>query len=117
MKAIAIKMKSYTDGVNIVNNNNIEERIFKTVIFSGIVLALFYMLILGNMVFNIIERKSLEADARTLSNEVGNLELQYLSMSNKIDLNFSYALGFKETKTKFATRKSLGSIKVANNEI
>ena len=117
MKAIAIKMKSYTNGVNIVNNNNIEERIFKTVIFSGIALALFYMLILGNMVFNIIERKSLEADARTLSNEVGNLELQYLSMSNKIDLNFSYALGFEETKTKFAIRKSLGSIKVANNEI
>jgi hypothetical protein len=38
-------------------------------------------------------------------------------MSNKIDLGFSYSLGFKEAKTKFATRKSLGSIKVVSNEI
>lgn len=117
MTALAIKMKNYTAGVNIVNNNNIEQRMLKTLLFFAGMLILFYVLILGNMVLNIIERKSLEADARTLGNEVGNLELQYLSMANKIDLNYSYALGFKETKTKFATRKSLGSIKVVSNEI
>ena len=117
MKTITQKMKSYTNGVVIVNNNNIEQKIFKILFGFGGALILFYILILSNMVFNIIERKTLEADARVLGNEVGNLELEYLSMSNKIDLNLSYSLGFKEAKTKFATRKSLGSIKVVNNEI
>ena len=117
MRTLAIQMKSYTNKVNIVNNNNMNQRIFNIIFSFGIVLVLFYVLILGNMVFNIIERKSLEADARVLGNEVGNLELQYLSMSNKVDLNFAYSLVFKETNTKFATRKALGSIKVANNEI
>ena len=48
--------------------------------------------------FNIVERKALEGRALTLSNEVGNLELEYLSVSQKVDLNLAYSLGFKETK-------------------
>ena len=106
-------------GVSIINNN-IEGLILNVVLWSFTALALWYVLILGNMVSNIVQRRTLEADARTLSNEVGDLELVYLSMSNNIDLTLSYSLGFKETKAKFATRKSLGSlgnIKLAKNAI
>lgn len=82
-------------------------------------LALLYVLLLGNMVRNIVERRSLETGMRALSSEVGNLELAYLSASNSVDLNFSHSLGFKETKTIYATRKSLGfgNVKVLQNEI
>ena len=80
-------------------------------------LGLFYVLILGSMIFDITERKSLEARARTLSNEVLNLELTYLDISNKVDLTLAESLGFKETKANFATRKSVGSIKFAKNEL
>jgi hypothetical protein len=58
-----------------------------------------------------------EADARKLSNEVLELELTYLDKSNKIDFALAESLGFKETKANFATRKSLGSIKFAKNEL
>ncbi len=80
-------------------------------------LGLFYVLILGSMTFNIIERKSLEANARVLSNEVLGLELSYLELSSGIDLNFAQSLGFKESRVNFATRKSLGSIKFAKNDL
>ena len=80
-------------------------------------IALFYVFLLGNTVFNIIERKSLEKYSLTLSGEVRNLELEYFSISQKVDLNLAYSLGFKEIKTKFATRKTLGSINIAKNEI
>ena len=62
------------------------------------------------MVLNIVERRSLETDARSLSNEVRSLEVIYLSLSNNIDLPLSHSLGFQETKATFATRKSLSSI-------
>jgi hypothetical protein len=79
------------------------------VLLSGLlVCSLLYVLFLGNMVSNIVARRSLEVQARNLSSEVGNLELTYLSMSSGIDLAFSYDKGFKETKINFATRKSLG---------
>lgn len=66
-----------------------------------------YVLFLGNMIDNIMERKNLEALAYTLSSEVRDLELTYLSMSSNVDLDLSHSLGFKEIQTTFATHKSL----------
>jgi len=80
-------------------------------------LGLFYILILGNMVFNIVERKGLDKETLVLSNEVGNLELSYLSVSSSVDSVLSSSMGFKEARANFATRKSLGSLKLTNNEI
>jgi len=101
-------------------NNNVEKIVLRSIVVSFAGLAFLYVLLLLNMVFNIVERRSLEKEALALSNEVGELELSYLSLSSGIDLALSHSLGFKETNTKFATRKSLGSlggIKMANNEI
>jgi len=104
--------------VNIMNNNiEIQKIILNTILSIFIALALLYVLILGNMVFNIVQRRTLEKEALTLSNEVGNLELSYLSIFNSVDLTLSSSMGFKETKATFATRKSLGSLKIDNNEI
>ena len=97
----------YVTGVSVVNNN-IEKFIFNIILCFFGVLAILYFLFLGNMVKNIIERRSLEANASTLSNQVRDLELTYLSMSNNIDLPLSYSMGFQEAKTIFATRKALG---------
>ena len=89
-------------------------------------LAFWYVLIIGNMTFDIVERRVLEKEALALSNEIGNLELSYLSISNSLDLSLSHSMGFKETKATFATRKSLGynfasealdSLKLGKNEI
>ncbi|MBI3888632.1 hypothetical protein HY311_02465 [Candidatus Nomurabacteria bacterium] len=100
-------------------NNNIEVNrvILNTLLSTFGLLALLYVLIMGNMVVNIVERKALEKEVLTTSNEVGQLELSYLSVSGSVDMALSSSMGFKETKATFATRKSLGSLKLANNEI
>ena len=100
MKTIATKMKNYAYGVSIVNNNNMEKKILSVLILSFCFSALIYVSFLGNMVFNIVERKTVEAKTRVLNNDVGNLEGEYLAMSNKVDLALAYSLGFKETKIK-----------------
>ena len=117
MKQASLKLKGYAGNVNIIDNGNLRARILNIMLFTLGILAFFYAFFLGNTVFNIVERKTLEVYARTLSNEVGNLELEYLSMSQKVDLDLAHSLGFKEIETKFATRKSLGNISVAKNEI
>ena len=71
-------------------------------------LGLSYVLILGNMVFNIVERRGLDKEALTLSNEVGNLELSFLSLSGSVNSTLSSSMGFKEARVNFATRQSLG---------
>ena|SRR3989344_9306743 len=107
MRQISSKFNIYVKNVSIVNNN-LERHIFNFIVWSFGALLLSYVLFLGNMVTNIIERKNLETRARILSSEVRDLELAYLSISGSVDLAFSYSKGFKEAKTTFVTRKSLG---------
>lgn len=108
MRQASLKFKTYVSNVDIIDNNNLASKLFQIMLLSFGVLALCYVFILGNMVFNIIERRALERHAVALSNEVGDLELSYLSLSNKINLDLSYSMGFKEIKPKYATRKALG---------
>lgn len=110
-------MKSYAANVSIVNNNNLQRKILNILLASLAIFALCYIFLVGSMVFNIVERKTLEADARSLSNEVGDLELQYLSMADKVDLTLAKSMGFQEAKTNFAINRPLGSIRLVKNEL
>jgi hypothetical protein len=119
MRSMAIKMKSYVGQVGVMNHD-LQSRLLGFLLLSFGFLAFAYIFLLGNMVFNIVERKAFEVEARTLANEVGALELSYLSMSSKVDLELSKSLGFKEVKATFATRRALGSLpatQIAKNEI
>ncbi|MFA6324983.1 MAG: hypothetical protein WCX46_02025 [Candidatus Paceibacterota bacterium] len=118
MKTIATKMKSYTGNINIMNNNNIEKRILNMMLFIFCALCLCYVLFLSNIVFNIIERKALEVSVRTLTNEVGGLQSEYFSASNKVNLSLADSMGFKPVNNKtYAVRKSIGSLRLVNNEL
>ncbi len=116
MKIISTQFNSFVSKANIMSND-IERFSLRFILGYFAVLAFIYVFFLGGMIFNIVERKSLEADARSLSNEVRDLELSYLSLSNNIDLNFSHSLGFREIKTNFATRKSLGYADAMDNDL
>lgn len=113
MTTQSLKLKT-----NIINNNDIQKRIFHSMIYTIIFLAVCYVLLLGSMVWNIVARKNIELQATTLGTQVSSLELQYLDLSGKVDLNMAYAMGFKEINKSFAKRQaSLGSVIVAQNEL
>ncbi|MFZ2205425.1 MAG: hypothetical protein WAV23_02455 [Minisyncoccia bacterium] len=116
MKTIAQKMKTHAMNINVVNNN-LERQVLNLLLWTLGALAVCYLFFLGSMVLNVVERRSLETGANVLANQVQDLELEYLSVSNKIDLTFAKSLGFQETKTKFATRSFLGSLKLAKNDL
>lgn len=129
MRQNNLKINSYTknisQNISIVNNSNLQKRILNTLLFSLGILAVSYIFIIANITLNIIERKALLENEHNLANVIGGLELKYLSLSSKIDLNLAYSMGFKEAKASFAVRKSLelasttrfGTETVANNSI
>ena len=117
MKKTAIKIKSYAGNVNIVDNNNLRAKFFQIALFSMLGLGLFYTLLLGSMVFNIVDRQSLTIESKALSNEVSDLELKYLSASSKIDKALSVQMGFKEIKAGYATRSHLTALRLNSNEL
>jgi len=125
MKNAGIKIKRNIQNVNITNNNvAMGQFVFHVMLSSFVLLAVLYFFILGTMVFNIVQRKNLEKTALTLSSQVSNLELSYLSVSNSVDVALSSSMGFKSIPVNYAIRKAvgynsgtvLGSLKT-NNEI
>lgn len=109
MKQASLKLKMSIRSVDITNNNIETQRVvLSAMLFILGILALLYVLILGNTVLNIVQRRAMEKEMLSLSNEVRNFELSYLSISNEIDLPLSSSMGFKEARVNFAIRKSLG---------
>jgi hypothetical protein len=109
MKKATIKLKRNIQNVNITNNNIETNRVILNMMLATLaLLAMLYFMFLGNMVFNIVQRKNLEKQELSLSSQVGNLELSYLSVSNSVDIALSSSMGFKATQVNYAVRKSLG---------
>ena len=126
MKKATMQIKKNIQNVNITNNNiEMGQFIFKIMLSVLGALALLYFLILGNTVFNIVQRKNLENQELGLSTEVGSLELSYLSVSSSVDVALSSSMGFVPAQVNYAVRKTLsyntdsnlGSLKTDNNEI
>ncbi len=117
MREATLQLKMRMQNANVINNVEVRRIILHTILSLFAALAFWYLLILGNMVVNIVQRRALEKEALTLSNDVGALELSYLSVSNSIDIPLSVSMGFKEIHPDFATRKSLGYVKPNSNEI
>lgn len=124
MKSISLNIKKYYNGKANVLAYDFEKKVFYILLISFGVLCICYLYVVGSMISNILERKSLETHARNVSNELSELEIKYFTMSKDINLSLSSMMGFKEVKADFATRKTLGfatehssKVKLANNEI
>lgn len=117
MRQATLKINSFTRAVRIINNHNLKEKSLQIAFMALGGLFIMYAFFLGQMVLNIVERKNIESESRKISATIGELELSYFSKSSEIDQSISATMGFKETKANFATRKSLGTLTLARNEI
>ena len=99
--------KTKTTTIEIVQNTNTQRILFRVLVSSIIVLSVVYVYLIGSITFNVIARKSLENTARSLSSQISQLELNYLSDANKIDKNYATSLGYVDVNHNiFATRES-----------
>ena len=61
MREMALQLKSKVQSVHIMNNNmQLERALLQAMLSFWVVLAIAYVLILGNMVFDIVARKAFE---------------------------------------------------------
>ncbi len=82
--------------------------------FSVVLFLMFmtYAYFVNAAIMAAVSRQKAQANISQLSSETSNLETQYISLKNSINLNLAYSLGFKnETNTRFIARKgSAGSL-------
>lgn len=90
---------------NIIEDAHARKQIFRVLAGTLIALSLCYVYFIGSITFNVLARKSLEANLHEVGSHVSELELQYLALSNSIDASLGNSLGFVDAKgTLFATR-------------
>lgn len=106
----------YNKTADILNGNSEKTMSFFLLVMFGASFAA-YLFFNGMTIVNIINRKNLEKSNLILGSRVSELELNYLSESNKIDLNLAYSLGFKDAvNITFASREVPGkTLSLAKN--
>lgn len=76
-----------------------------------------YIYLVGSIIFGAVEQRQLEASARELRADIGVLEIEYLGLAGKINLDLAHSLGFKEaTDQVFAVRKDGSKLSLGHNE-
>jgi hypothetical protein len=97
------KAKAITN--DIAQNMNTQRVLFRTLIIGSALLFAVYIYLIGSITFNVIARKSLEANVASLTSEVNSLDLTYLNNANKIDKEYALSNGFVEVHQNiFASR-------------
>jgi hypothetical protein len=103
----------------VVDNNDLGKKMFLAASGALMITLSLYVFFVGKTIVNIIHRKAAESEVRSLSAQVSNLEIQYISLAKNIDLDMAKTLGFSESKdTYFAARRStVGALATTANEL
>ncbi len=90
---------------NIAHDILLRRKIFKILTLSFVTLSMFYVYLIGSITFNVMARKSLEANSVTLSSRVGTMELEFISLTNSIDSSFGKEHGYTEAQGTIFVKK------------
>lgn len=105
------KAKAITS--HVIENTNTQRILFKVLVALIITLSVVYIYLIGSITFNVLARKTLENQSRTIGSRVSALELTYLNTANKIDKSYAGALGFVDAHDNiFATRTATSRVAV-----
>jgi cell shape-determining protein MreC len=97
-------------------DTNLRKKLILSLFGGAILFAFLYGYFINQTILNVVARKNIEADLIELGSEVSSLEVEYIKLKNKIDLEFAHSLGYKDVSDiKFVSRKSLGKTLTIND--
>lgn len=104
-------MKTLTFTKKIIDDSYTRKQIFRVLVASLIVLSICYVYFIGTITFSILARRTLETEMREMAARVSSKEVEYLSLSNKVNVTSGTLLGLVDPKgTIFATRTNTGTV-------
>lgn len=99
-----------------INNNTIDKKVFAILLTSIVSSVFLYLFFIGVMSVSAAQMGGVEKEARVISANVSELEVEYMVLEGDITLEYAYSLGFKEPKkVAFATRKTF-AINIPNEK-
>lgn len=92
------------------------ERLFYVFSISICLLGLLYAGLVHSMVHNIVAREALVKQNRVYAGSIGELEAQYFSLKNSVNIATAHSMGFSEPVT-LSYISSNGGVARAGNDI
>ncbi len=81
-------------------------RIFYTLLFGIIFLAIAYIVLVRSAIGNVVEREKVIKEIREKSTTVSELESNYFSMKSKINIELAHSKGFQDSEvSSFISKK------------
>ncbi len=74
----------------------LNQKIFRFVVILFAVLSVLYAYVIGNITFNVVARNSFSQEKSTITSRIGELEVEYLTLSAGITMDVARASGFEE---------------------
>lgn len=96
----------------IITDSYFRKRIFKIMLSLVILLVVSYGYLIVSITFNTQARKSLTNNIRDLESKVGQLELSYLNISESVNKDMAFSMGFIEAKDVFVVTRTLNSFAI-----
>lgn len=99
----------------ILNIEYSEKKVFWYLVLLIVFCSGFYLYFVNGAIINVVERQKAEKEIAALSSRVNDLDSDYLTLNNKINLDYALSLGFSAVgKEKYVSRKVL-SVSVSLN--
>ncbi|MCH8889453.1 hypothetical protein IID26_03500 [Patescibacteria group bacterium] len=96
---------------------SLKKRIFWILIISIASLLIFYGYFVSHSIINVVLREEVEQELTRVTTRISDLEFQYLSKKDSINLAFAHSLGFQNVSQKqFVSRQSLLSQRLTLGE-
>jgi hypothetical protein len=99
------RMKRKIRWVSVPSNPSIEKNLILSFLVLVIFLAITYGYFVKQTILNVVTREEVEEEMIDLGSAVSQLEVRYIELKNRIDLDFAYSLGYKDaSEIKFVSR-------------
>ncbi|ETB63688.1 TPA: hypothetical protein DIC38_03170 [Candidatus Nomurabacteria bacterium] len=96
----------------ITNDIYVQKIIFKSLIFSVVLMFVVYLYLVGSITFNVLARKSLENTVKILNNNISQLEIDYFNKSNEINKEFATSRGFVDVSNSIFASRNINQVAV-----
>lgn len=81
------------------------ERIVFSLIGLSLVFGTYYAVLISQTVLNAVKEREAQALIQELQKDIAELELAYIENENSLNMDYAYALGFKDVESRqFVTR-------------
>lgn len=97
----------------LVHTKRYEKHVIAVLVITLILLAVTYVTSVSAAIVYAVDRGQTEKEIASLEGELSELEYQYVTLRQTIDLSYAYDLGFKDAGTEYISRTT--SVALSSN--